>query len=386
MNRAMFRQIIVAGMCLLGSPLASAAGQICAAMEASGPQWFATQLDGVQATYQSGNSQDAYQQLRQAMFGLPRRADVSLDARCVGPDGWQRMYQLRRAITATLGKQSEQAGKLAKTEGALDWYVLGGNRDDARRVIKKLTPTAKGTAFIISRLRNEIDLLDQAQESGFELLPEEVAARAFWQKGLDGTIRYARSKVIEVLEAESGRLTREALDEELKAEESQRAQQSIAADFFGDASLAPEMEWLREVNQAKGSLTMLQAGREWAEAVSADDAKPVNNRALERGDALLVRAGNSELGVESRDALYQAATDYFEFAGKIERVQKTERARAQIAPELKAAIDQRNAKISQQGQKLKESAQQMKQSTDKTEAQKKSFKDEADAMEDELGF
>ena len=156
-------------------------------------------------------------------------------------------------------------------------------------------------------MRNEIALLDQATAAGFELLPEERAARAFWQRGVDGTIRYAKGKVAQVLQAEAGLLTREAIDEELKSEQSERDRQSIAADFFGDASLAPDMEALRETNRAQASLNMLKTARDWAMAVSAEEAEPVNERALERGDALLARAGNADLGLESRDSLYQAA-------------------------------------------------------------------------------
>ena len=386
MNRSLIQQLLAVSMCLHAGPLVFAAGQNCAAMEESGPQWFAAQLDGLQATYQGGNSQGAYQQLQEAMFGLPRRADVSLDARCVGTAGWQRMYQLRQGITQSLGQTAENTERLASPEGALDWYVTGDNQADARRVIPKLTPTTEGTTWIISRLRSEIATLDRAAAAGFDLLPEERAARDFWQRGVDGTVRYAKGKVDQVLQAEAGLLTREAIDEELKSEQSQMDRQNIAADFFGDPSLAPDKEVLRETNRAQGSLKMLKTARDWAMAVSKDEAAPVNSRALDRGDAILARAGSADLGLESRDALYQSAADYFKFAGNFERQQTVERARAQIAPALKAEISQRNAKLDKQAQKLRGSAQEMKHSMEKTEVQKNSFKDEADALEDELGF
>ena len=52
----------------------------------------------------------------------------------------------------------------------------------------------------------------------------------------------------------------------------------------------------------------------------------------------------------------------------------------------RAEISQRNAKLHKQAQKLRGSAQEMKHSMQKSEVQKNSFKDEADALEDELGF
>jgi hypothetical protein len=355
-------------------------------MEDSGPKWFAAQLDKVQATYQSGKSYEAYQQLWQAMIGLPRRADVSLEARCVGPAEWQRMYKLRQVITATLGKQSENIGKLANTEGALDWYVLGDNREDARRVMPQLTPTAEGTAFIINRLRSEISLLDSVQESGFDLLPDERAARGFWQKGLDGTVAYASKQAAEILDTEADLLTRAATSNEEQTEAVQNNQQTLVADYLGDESLAVKNEAQRDVNRAEGSLTMLVAARDWSEAVSADAVAPVNDRAVMRGDALLALAGNANLSLEARDSLYEAADNYFEFAGNSARRQTVERSRATIAPALKAERDAREARTRKKGDELKKSAEQAKKDTQKTDAQKQSFKDEADAMEAELGF
>jgi hypothetical protein len=355
-------------------------------MEDSGPKWFAAQLDKVQATYQSGKSREAYQQLRQAMMGLPRRADVSLDARCVGLAEWQRMYKLRQGITATLGKQSENIGKLANTEGALDWYVRGDNRDDARRVIPQLTPTAEGTAFIINRLRSEISLLDRAQELGFELLPDERSAREFWQKGLDGMIAYANQQAAGILDKEANLLTRAATSKEEELEVAQENQQTLVADYLGDESLAAKNEAQREVNRAEASLTMLTAARDWSEAVSADAVAPVIDRAVIRGDAMLAQADDANLSLEARDSLYEAADNYFEFAGNSARQQTVEQRRASIAPALKAERNAREARTRKKGDELQKSAEQAKKDMQKTDAQKKSFKDEADAMEDELGF
>lgn len=385
MSRLSIRHLLAAWGCLLVSPLLSAS-QNCAAMEDSGPQWFATQLDAVQATYQSGNSADAYEQLRLAIMGLPRRADVSLDARCVGSAGWQRMYQLRRAITATLGQQLENVGKLASAEGALNWYVLGDNRDDARRLIKQLTPTAEGTAFIINRLQNEISLLDRAQESGFELLPEERSARVFWQKGRDDTIAYASKQAAAILEKESGLPSRVATSKEEQFEALPKDHQTVIANYLGDESLAVKNEAQREVNRARASLVMLVAARDWSRAVAADAEAPVMKRAVMRGDALLAQAGDANLGLEARESLYVAADKYFEFAGNSVRQQAAAQGRTAIAPALKAERDARTARIEKKGAELKESALQMKASMQKTATQQQSFKDEADAMEDELGF
>lgn len=386
MTRVMLRQIVFAASCLLASPLVSAAGQNCAAMEASGPQWFAAQLDKVQVTYQNGNNQGAYQQLREAMYGLPRRVDVSLDARCVGTAQWQRMYQLRRTITATLGQQAEKAGELIGPESALDWYVRGDNLDAARRVIGQLTATAGGAAAIVNRLHSEIGSLDHAQELGFELLPDERSARTSWQKELDGAISYARKRTAEILEKESDLLTRTVTSKEEQLEVIQETRQAIVTGILGDESLAVKNEAQREVNRAQASLAMLVAAQDWSQSVSADATTRVIDRAVMRGNALMAQAGNSKLSLEARASLYGAADNYFEFAGNGARRQAAAQGLAAVAPALQAERDARSARIDERGAELKESALQMKESMHKTEAQKQSFKDEADAMEDALGF
>jgi hypothetical protein len=386
MYPAIIRSVVPVILLVFATPYAAAAPGNCAAMTDNGPQWFAAELDKAQATFRSGDSADAYAQLQQSAGDLPRRADVSLDARCVGPELWQRYYRLRQAITQALGKKAEQAGKLAGTNGALDRYVTGDNRDDARRVIPKLTPTPKGTAFIINRLRSEIALLEQAQATGFALLPDERAALAFWQKGLDGMINYAQAKTAEVLKAEAGLQTRAATDKELAIEQAQGDAKTMASAVFGDDSLTPVNEAQREVNRAQASLDLLKAAEEWALAVAEAATIPVKERATVRGDAMLAKANSTAYGPETRDLLYQAAEDYFTFAGNVRKLQAAERDRATNAPALQAVLDTRAAKIDQQGEKLRQSASQVNQDLEKTEAQKKSFEEEADALEAELGL
>jgi len=380
------RQLFIAITCLSLCQPVFAGNPQCAAMEASGPQWFSARLDGVQATYQGGNSQGAWQQLWAAMTDLPRRADVSLDARCVGTTGWRRMYQLRQAIAATLGKQAENIGKLAGREGALDWYVLGDNRDDARRIIKQLTPTARDTAYVINRLRSEVSMLDHAQQAGFELLTEEQSARAFWQTGLGGMNNYATKMGMKALALEEDILTRDATAKELALEDAQEGTQSMVAQFFSDQSLAGQNEAQREVNRAKVSLRVLGDAEDWLQAVSAEDVLPVRERALARGDALMAKAADPQLGLEARDSLYKAAGDYFEFADNSEGLQRVAQARAGLAPALEAEQARRKALIREKQAELQQSAREQQQALQKTDAEKARFQKEADALEDELGF
>jgi hypothetical protein len=386
MRPAISRIFLILVLSALTVRIAMAAPSVCTALEDSGPQWFAAQLQKAQATHRSGNSAVAYRQLFDATMQLPRRVDVSLDARCVGPSLWQQYYLLRQTITQALGHTAEQAGRLAGSQGALDLFVTGDNRDDARPVIRQLTPTPEGTAWVISRLRSEIAKLERAVSDGFDLLPAEAAARTFWQRGLDGTVPYAQAKMAEALKAEAGLQTRAATANELELEQAQRDSKTMATAVFGDQSLTPVNEAQREVNRANASLILLQAALDWGLAVSESDARPVKERATERGDAMLAKANEPALGAETRDHLYQAAEDYFKFSGNLQRLQAAERDREAFAPVLKAALDQRAAKLDKHAEQLRESSITMKKNMEKTAAEKQSFKAEADAMEDELGF
>jgi len=253
-------------------------------------------------------------------------------------------------------------------------------------VIKKLTPTAEGTAWIIGRLQSEIGSLDYALESGFELSSEERAARAFWQTGLDGTIGYARRQGQKMLAQEAKILSRDATAKELELEDAQESTRSLVAQFYGDESLAQQNEAQRDVNRAKVSLRVIKEAQDWFQAVSFAEAEPARARALARGDGLMSRAGDPDEGLEARDSLYEAADAYFDFAQNRERRLSVENGRTAIMPALEAERNQRSARINKKQAEMKAKARQSEQAMQKTEAEKKSFKEEADAMEDELGF
>ena len=375
---------------ILLTQTAAGATANCAAMEDRGPAWFSEQLARAEAAQQRGDSRAADNILVQAQAGLPRRVDVSLDGRCVGPELWQRFYRQRQVTTRALGQQAEKSGSEAGGEtnlrNAMDWYVRGDSRDDARRVMRQLTTTPQGTGWAINRLRSEIGSLDTALKSGFQLLPDEQSGRAFWQTGLDGLVAHARRQAADVLAREERILSRDATDKELQLEGAQESQREMVSDFFGDKSLAVQNEAQRDVNRAGASLRLLGQARDWLQPVSPADAAPVPKRAVARGDALMARAGDSSLGLEARDALYESADGYFEFAGNRERHRAAEQARAAIAPALAAERKDREARLQTKKAEFKDSAREMQESMQKTDKEKQSFKDEADAMEAELGL
>jgi hypothetical protein len=361
----------------------------CAAMEDSGPEWFAGELGKAGAAQASRDSTRAYDTLQAAMMGVPRKADVSLWGRCVGLRLWQQFYDQRREVTRALGQQAEQSGpgdQVRNAMDALNYYVEGHNRQDASRVIGVLTPSASGSGRAIGRLKSEIDALDFTAAQGFELLSDEQSARQFWQQGLDDLAANAQQQAANLLDLEEGLVTGEATSEELQIEAAQTDAQDVLAQFLGDESLAPGDEAMRDISRARGSLRMLERAREWVAPVSAGAVQPLLARALSRGDALMAKAGDAALSLEARDSLYESAGSYFDFAGDDGRRQAAARGRDALAPALKGERDQREARLDQKSSELEAAARQAQQQMQKTEAEKQSFKEEADALEDELGF
>jgi hypothetical protein len=378
--------LFLAAFAIFLTSMAKAASNACSAMDANGPEWFASELDKVEATFRQGAALDAYNQLVSATNSVPRSVDVSMSGRCVGNALWSRAYQLRLSIAKMLGQEEEKKGQSTNPQAALEWFVQSGELEGASRVIPKLANTASGTSSVISRLRTKLASFDQVREHGFVLLPEEQAAATFWQTKLDDTISYARTKGGETLREEATLLTRDATDQELQIEQLEQDQRTLVAAMFGDDELAVQNEAMRDINRAAASQSMLSNARDWFAAIDDTEAAPARDRALARGNALMSKAEDNSVGLETRDLLYGAAADYFRLAKSSDRREAAERSQLAIEPALEAERAKRAARLEQRSEELADSARKARKDMEKTEAEKQSFKDEADALEAELGF
>ena len=96
---------------------------------------------------------------------------------------------------------------------------------------------------------------------------------------------------------------------------------------------------------------------------------------------------NSSLGL--RDAAYQEAQRYYDFGGFKEASASTKAAHESIEPALAAARERQNERLDEAASRMgkrNESIQRGVEEMTKSNAEKKSFEEEADALEDELGF
>jgi len=104
---------------------------------------------------------------------------------------------------------------------------------------------------------------------------------------------------------------------------------------------------------------------------------------------MLARAADAEASLFLRDALYKEAQHYYDFAGLEKESASAASARKAIQPALQAVrdrqeevLDEAGAQLSERATSMREEAERMKKSV----SEKKRFKDEADALEAELGF
>lgn len=116
---------------------------------------------------------------------------------------------------------------------------------------------------------------------------------------------------------------------------------------------------------------------------------PSSKRARKRGDTLLAKAGDTGLSYASRDRYYDMAIDYYSFGYWKKQRDAALAAKDGIQDGVMAERQQAQANMQQMQADMEtrlKSAEEGMEAMKKTEAEKKSFNDEADALEAELGF
>jgi hypothetical protein len=223
------------------------------------------------------------------------------------------------------------------------------------------------------------------------VLPEETA------------IERLALQAVGLIDAHGERRSQEALGREAEAFyrdpsqlEKDGAQQlenlaPLAAAMGGiefDAAEQTEVQFARQ--RTRESREQLDIARGWAFSGNPESEQfPANLRAAERGDESLAWAGDERRSFTSRDEYYEIALDYYDWCNCKDKVASAIAARQALQPELEAEQARRQAMMDAAEERLKGQAEDMKRALDamqKTDAEKKAFEDEADALEAELGF
>jgi len=359
----------------------------CAGTGPDAETWAAQQLMKVKSARQSGDYDRAADILRITATGLPLlgEGDVSIPGRCMGQQNWQRYYKEKQLTYLELGRRAEQSSEEGNDGLAgLYIYVDGDNRSDVERLLNNLPDNPLRVGSAGNRIRGQLSGYEWALDNGFTLLADERSGQEYFRSRLNRLFDRSRSRSSAFLRTEA-----EIFSSDLTENEEQMlAAQKTATALLGgivDADLAmPINEAQIDMDRAKRSRRQLGEAYRWLSWISDEEVSPLLVQATERGDMMLARANDTAVGLEARDDYYSAAIKYYEFAKENDRIAKAKTARAAIEPEMRAARAEREAKLDEKLAGMKASAMEFQRSMEKSDAEKKSFKSEADALEAEL--
>jgi uncharacterized protein (DUF952 family) len=240
-------------------------------------------------------------------------------------------------------------------------------------------------------LNGVAETVEYYREIGAFVLPEEAA------------IERASLEAVKLIDAKARERSRQALAREVEVFyrdptqiEMDGAQQlenlaPLASSMAGiEVDVAAQTEFQFARQRTRESREQLDVARGWAFSSNSENGQsPANLRAAGRGDEVLTWADNKELSFTIRDQYYELALDYYNWCNCRDKAANAFTAKEGIQTQLLAEQTHRQEQIDQAEERLKGQAEDMQRAIDdmqKTDAEKKAFEDEADALEAELGF
>jgi len=240
-------------------------------------------------------------------------------------------------------------------------------------------------------LNGVAEAVEYYREIGAFVLPEEAAIEHAALEAVNLIDSKARERSRQALAREAEGFYREPTQIEKDGAQRLENLAPLASSMAGiefDAAEQTELQFARQ--RTRESREQLDVARGWAfSANSKNEQSPANLRAAERGDEVLTWAGNKELSFTIRDEYYELALDYYNWCNCKDKAATAVAAKEAIQPQLLAEQARRQEQIDQAEERLKGQAEEMQHALDdmqKTDAEKKAFEEEADALEAELGF
>jgi len=307
--------------------------------------------------------------------------------RCLGDQATRRwlnanLASWRRGWSGGLEGRSGQYGVM---------YVVAADRGTQGLVEVISTGPASDFRGNYMALEEIVELSEIRESFGAPLLPEERAVAAACRDALVPLQEYANGELARVLVAENTAFDRPATRQEQDAMAQMGQFGKFAEAMAGaDTGTAYQQALFITERQVRESRELLNQARsleygEW----SPDEQTPSAARAEERGDILLARANDETRALEFRDDLYTMANGYYAWCKCHDKRRLAVAAKESIQPalaeeqeRLSRARAQKSAELEKQAEAMQESIQDMQ----KTDAEKQSFKEEADALEAELDF
>jgi hypothetical protein len=281
-----------------------------------------------------------------------------------------------------------------KAQGRKDipiWVIVA---DSGKSGLLEYTQNYDGDEYrrAVIGVQKIIDSKEQERDYGAFLLSQEQAMLQASIDAIPAMQAYAESKHTAALAEEEKAFRWMPTQQEMSMIESSAA-------MGAGMGMAMDSELVLTGRRVSLSADLLQDARDWNFVLFKDSGNALDNitwqqlpsskRAQQRGDTIMSKANDGSLSYESRDAYYEMAIDYYSFGHWNSQRDAAVAAKARIQDSLLAEQQQAAAKVEQMQADMEvrlKSAEQGMEAMKKTDAEKKSFNDEADALEAELGF
>lgn len=366
-----------------------------AALSENSVSWVESRLDQVKLALQQGDIEAASKALHQARL-FPRTADVSVAPRCLGAETYRRMFELGNRLAETHADAAIAAGNRFNGRNSAIALLIQARAADRVEALLEAIPDDTGTAnYVFNLLDSQLDRSASAGVGG-QLPPYEFEGTDAWQSSVrslrDRLLDVVGSRVTDILAAEAEHWN--APLSELETQHSASVDQSsgMLAAMAGEEQadeLLPQGKRPKEFYRASRSIDMIGRALGYADA---SNRAPVAARAAERANRFYELARDEDVVITMRDGLFQYAERLYDFANRPATRREVQAARERFQPELQTAIEEREKAAKAFATKMREQLpsepeiRAAEEAMRKSESEQASFREEADALEEELGF
>jgi len=349
---------------------------------------FFAALDAADSSLAARDTDDARNALSEAFRVAYRGGGESeISIKCLGKSVARRWFEAQLELRR---QQSASESHRSRDEAAL-LYVTAADQDATALVSQVEVKRARRFISSLRVLEGIVARVDNDRAYGAFILGEEDALTKVCREALTSLQRIAGQRHRTALRDEEESFRRAITDLEFSASQAVEASQGLAKALLGvDAGAIGDKDAMILQKRASESLEFLRSARSWnLESFEDRQAMPSSKRARKRGDEILARAEDPGSRLGLKDAAYHEARRYYDFGGFKQASSSTALAHQAIEPALQAARDRREQALEEAEARFSvdaDSARRAAEDMQKSASEKERFKNEADALEDELGF
>ncbi len=349
---------------------------------------FFAALDAADSALAARDTDDATNALSDA-FRLAYRGggDSEISIKCLGKSVARRWFEVQLELRR---QQSASESRRSRDEADL-LYVTAADQGATALVSQVEAKRARRFISSLRVLEGIVARVDNDRAYGAFILSEEDALTKACREALTSLRRIAEGRHRTALHDEEDSFRRAITDLEFSASQAVEASQGLAKALLAvDAGAIGDKDAMILQKRASESLEYLRSARGWNLELFADrQAMPSSKRARKRGDEMLARAEDPGSSLGLKDAAYHEARRYYDFGGFKEASSSTASAHQAIEPALRAAHDRQEKALEEAEARFSVDADSVRRAAEnmqKSASEKERFKNEADALEDELGF